>query len=100
MPESQPADSWVLELPADEPTGDRLDVDAFVTDWPHLLESWKGPQPALADDVDGVQAQKLVGGWLDELRKLEPNLPTDSYTEAATENRTGVYALRWPGSTR
>ncbi len=69
-------DSLVLRLPADEPEGERLDVQAFIEIWPALLVRWKSieqPQRVGTEESNFT----LVRNWLRHARDLRTELEVE-----------------------
>lgn len=69
----EPADSLVLQLPADEPVDDKLDVEAFIRIWPDLLKRW-GSDNAPANLPPQGTDDARIADWVTEMRKIRADI--------------------------
>jgi hypothetical protein len=89
--ETAPADSLVLQLWADEPEGDRLDVTAFIRVWPQLIERWEDDDQTTAA-ASGTSDFARVKAWLEKMRQVrtEVSLMTERDHPRHTDTDPGA----------
>jgi hypothetical protein len=81
----RPTDSLVLELPADEPVDDRLDVDAFIRIWPELLNRWGADGTPTPEEHLHETDSTLVADWLTEMRMIRAEMPSELLSDSDGE---------------